>query len=135
MTDRKRTSTNHRNEAELLEGCALASAMRVIGGRWKQMLLWYVHHGIARFSALRRTIPNITEKMLYQQLRELERDGLVLRVTSGRAVHYELTVLARGLVPILAELERWSTANDVRGRALASIGVTAKPKRDALRAS
>ena len=52
------------------------------------MLLWYVHHGVQRFSGLQRIIVGVSEKMLYQQLRELERDGLLTRAITGpRVVH------------------------------------------------
>jgi DNA-binding HxlR family transcriptional regulator len=117
---RKPTSTNARNEAELVARCPLAAALRLVGGRWKLMLLWYVEHGVARYGRLRETIPHITDKMLYQQLRELERDGLLSRARGGaagpRAVTYELTALGHSLVPLLAELARWSEAHRVGER-------------------
>lgn len=71
---RKAASANYQNEAELLEGCALATAM-----------IGYVSHGLRRFGELRAVIPNISEKMLYQQLRELARDGLDLRAPASIA--------------------------------------------------
>jgi len=61
---------------------------KMLGGRWKPMLLWYVHHGVQRFSGLQPIIVGVSEKMLYQQLRELERDGLLTRAITGpRVVH------------------------------------------------
>jgi DNA-binding HxlR family transcriptional regulator len=61
-------------------------------------------------------MPQVSEKMLYQQLRELERDGLLLRVSSQpRAVSYQLTALAESLVPILASLADWSEGRGVPG--------------------
>lgn len=115
---RKQTSVNYRNEAELIAGCPLAAAMTLIGGRWKLLLLWYVGHGIDRYGALRKTIPNISGKMLYQQLRDLERDGLMVRVISGRQVTYALTELGRSLLDPLSRLEVWSRDNDLGKRVL-----------------
>ncbi len=118
---RKTTSINYRNEAELIAHCPLAAAMKLIGGRWKIMLLWYVHHGIDRFSGLKRVVPHITEKMLYQQLREMERDMLVLRLVQGRAVNYRLTDLGESLVPMLATLAAWSEQHNVGQRLQAAM--------------
>ncbi len=105
---RKQTSINYRNEAELVQNCPVAAAMKAIGGRWKIMIVWYVAHGFDRFGSLTGLIAGISDKMLYQQLRELERDGLLLRIVSGRHVSYRQTELARSLTPILAQLETWS---------------------------
>ncbi len=118
---RKTSSVNYRNEVELLSNCPLAAAMKLIGGRWKIMLLWYVHHGIVRFSDLQKTIPHITEKMLYQQLREMERDILLLRVVEGRTVSYALTELGESLVPMLAGLAEWSERHRVGERLRAAL--------------
>ena len=119
---RKLTSTNYQNEAALIAGCPLAAAMKLVGGRWKPMILWYVHHGLRRFSALQATIVSISEKMLYQQLRELERDGLLVRLASGpRRVGYALTGLGASLVPILQSLAVWSAEHDVARRLLGEV--------------
>jgi len=113
---RKTTSVNYRNEAELIANCPLAAAMKLIGGRWKIMLLWYVHHGIDRFSDLKRVVPHIAEKVLYQQLREMERDLLLLRLVQGRSVTYRLTDLGESLVPVLSGLAAWATHHSVSQR-------------------
>lgn len=114
---RKLSSTNYRNESELVAGCPLAAAMKLLGGRWKPILLWYLHHGLDRFGALRSTIPGVSEKMLYQHLRELERDGLLVRKASGaRHVAYGLTDLGASLVPILGALASWSERHEIPAR-------------------
>lgn len=118
MPARKTTSVNFRNEAESIAHCPLSAAMKVIGGRWKPMLLWYVHHGIDRFSKLQAVMPMASEKMLWQQLRQLEADGLLLRVTSGRTVRYAPTELARSLMPVLASLAQWSHDHALGARLL-----------------
>lgn len=74
-------------------------------------ILWYIHAGVNRFSLLRSRIPDITSKMLTQQLRELEGDGLLVRVVqSERPIHIEYTLTTRGhaLLPILDALNTWA---------------------------
>ena len=93
--------------------------MKMLGGRWKPMLLWYVHHDIRRFSGLQKVIVGASEKMLYQQLRELERDGLLVRsITSPRVVHDVLTPLGASLVPHLTALAAWSREHGIAARPL-----------------
>jgi DNA-binding HxlR family transcriptional regulator len=111
-TIRKLTSTNALNEQQFKETCPMQYAMLQIGGRWKLMLLWYIHVGVDRYSALRRAIPAVTAKVLTQQLRELEADGLIERtVVALRPLHvcYALTSRGAGLVPILAALNTWAS--------------------------
>lgn len=55
------------------------TTLKVLGGKWKILILWHLKDGARRFSELKRLMPEITEKMLMQQLRELERDGIVNR--------------------------------------------------------
>src|SRR4051794_20426584 len=62
-----------------LQTCPAARCVRVIGGRWKLILLYHLSFGVLRYSDLQRHLPGITPKMLTQQLRELEEDGIVHR--------------------------------------------------------
>src|SRR5215472_7773516 len=74
--------------------CPVEAAIDVIGGKWKPLILWWLHHRTHRFAELRRLMPGITEKMLTQQLRELEADGIVHRriyPTVPPKVEYSLT--------------------------------------------
>src|SRR5262249_62220943 len=59
--------------------CPVEAAIEVFGGKWKPLILWWLQQRTWRFAELRRQIPGITEKMLTQQLRELEADGIVER--------------------------------------------------------
>lgn len=59
--------------------CPVALTLNLIGGKWKALILWNLLEGAMRYSALRRAVPDATPKMLTQQLRELEADGLVTR--------------------------------------------------------
>jgi DNA-binding HxlR family transcriptional regulator len=116
---RKQTSINRRNEVEHLAACPLAAAMAVLGGRWKPMILWYLAHGLDRWGSLRAAIAGASDKMLWQHLRELERDGLLVRVVEGRQVRYALTALGEGLRGPLAAIEAWSRDGKVGERVLA----------------
>ncbi len=60
-------------------GCGLEAALAVVGGKWKPLVLWHLAPGPRRFGELRRLVTGISEKMLIQQLREMENDGIVAR--------------------------------------------------------
>jgi len=90
--------------------CALDVTMHVIGGKWKTIVLWYLRKGSKRFSELRKLIPDITEKMLSMQLKQLEKDGLVSRKVFAEVpprVEYTLTAHGRTLQPLLEEIAKW----------------------------
>ena len=99
----KETSTNFENK-QLLTACPVTYTIILIGGRWKPIILWSLVPGTRCFSELRRDIGLITEKMLTQQLRELERDGLVQRQVYQEVpqkVEYSLTREGQSLQPVL----------------------------------
>jgi DNA-binding HxlR family transcriptional regulator len=90
--------------------CAMDVTMNYIGGKWKTIVLWYLRKDKKRFSELRRLIPNITEKMLSLQLKDLESDGLVSRKLYAEVppkVEYFLTDFGESLIPMLEEIARW----------------------------
>ncbi|MFI6828645.1 winged helix-turn-helix transcriptional regulator [Kribbella sp. NPDC050241] len=90
--------------------CGLDAAADVIGGKWKPRILWALHHGPMRFGELRRAIAGVTEKMLIQQLRELESRDIVHREVFHQVppkVEYSLTGLGRSLNVALAPLDAW----------------------------
>ncbi len=95
----------------------LAAAMRVIGGRWKLLVIWHLHHGTNTVKELRTAITGISPKMLYQQLRELEGDAVLVRFNDGRRVGYRLTDLGLSLVPHLQSLAIWSVKQNMTERA------------------
>jgi DNA-binding HxlR family transcriptional regulator len=98
--------------------CNMELALGVIGGKWKPLILWYLRGGeTMRFSALRRAMPAITQKMLTQQLRELESDGLLTRTVFAEVpprVEYALTELGRGIIPILEALCQFGKVFEAR---------------------
>lgn len=90
--------------------CAMDVTMKYIGGKWKTVVLWYLRKDKKRFSELRRLIPNITEKMLSLQLKNLEKDGIVGRKLYAEVppkVEYFLTDFGKSLIPALEEIARW----------------------------
>ena len=95
--------------------CPIERVINVFFGKWKPAILHNLEtHGTLRFSELRRLIPEVRQKMLTQQLRELERDGLVKRehfpVIAPR-VEYTPTSLALSLAPVAQAIERWEQEN------------------------
>lgn len=94
-------------------GCPVAATLRLIGGKYKALLLWHLSGNTLRFGQLRRLVPEATPKMLTQQLRELEQDGLISRqvyaVVPPR-VEYSLTERGQSLFPILQAMYEWGSA-------------------------
>ncbi len=103
------------NEVEInLNGkiyhCALDVTMEYIGGKWKTVVLWYLRKDTRRFSELKRLMPDITEKMLSLQLKQLEKDGVIKRTIFAEVpprVEYCLIQEGKTLLPILDELAKW----------------------------
>lgn len=91
--------------------CTFEITIDLIGGKWKPIIVWHLGtKGTKRFSELKKLLPNITQKMLTQQLRELENDGLVERKVYPQVppkVEYSLTDLGESLMPILKSMCDW----------------------------
>lgn len=107
---RKENSTNSLNEKHLREACTTAHALSVIAGRWKATILHILLHGKQRYSQLREIMPNISERMLAQQLKELEKNGLIQRTVYPEVpprVEYALTEEGLLLKDILESLSAW----------------------------
>jgi len=91
--------------------CPVEAAFDVIGGKWKAVILFQLSVSTKRFSELQRILFKVTPRMLTNQLRDLERDGLVHREVYAQVppkVEYSLTDLGRSLVPPLVALKDWS---------------------------
>lgn len=90
--------------------CPMELTMDVIGGKWKALILWHLGENTLRFSQLRKALPKITQKMLTNQLRELEEDGLVHRLVYAQVppkVEYSLTDDGKTLLPLLTTMYQW----------------------------
>jgi DNA-binding HxlR family transcriptional regulator len=100
------------------DGCPLEATLQVIGGKWKAVILYYLmHEGTHRFAELRRKIARISERMLTQQLRELEADDVVHREVYAEVpprVEYSLTDYGRTLGPVTAALCDWGQRHTKR---------------------
>lgn len=91
-------------------GCGLEAALAVVGGKWKPIVLWQLSLGPRRFGELRRLVTGISEKMLSQQLREMEADGIVTRKDFQEIpprVEYSLTEFGVSLGCALKPLCEW----------------------------
>ena len=90
--------------------CPTEAALQVIGGRWKTLILWHLFQGSQRFSGLLRAIDGVTQKMLTQQLREMEQDGIVhckVYAEVPPKVEYSVTALGASLRPVVAAMCKW----------------------------
>ena len=88
--------------------------LRVLGGKWKILILWHLKDEARRFSALKRLMPEISEKMLIQQLRELMKDEIVIRKVYAEVpphVEYAFTEYGKSLKPVLGALCNWGEAH------------------------
>lgn len=95
-------------------GCAVEAAISLIDGKWKCVVLFHLMRGTARFNELRRLVPGVTQRMLTNQLRELEADGLIVRKVYAQVppkVEYSLSPLGRSMEPVLLALKAWGSAN------------------------
>ena len=92
--------------------CPVETAIQLIGGKYKALILWKLTGNTLRFSQLRREIPKATPKMMTQQLKELETDGLVRREVFPVVppkVEYSLTMLGKSIRPVLESMYAWGT--------------------------
>ena len=100
--------------------CTVELTLNVIGGKWKPIILYHLgQEGVRRFGELRQSIPNITQKMLTQQLRELEQDGLVHREVYAQVppkVEYSLTAFGQSIMPVMHSLCQWGQSYEERFR-------------------
>jgi DNA-binding HxlR family transcriptional regulator len=91
--------------------CYFELTLAVIGGKWKPIILYHLSLASAvRFGELRRGMPDVTERMLTRQLRELEADGLVHREVYREVpprVEYSLTEMGLSLIPLLLQMRDW----------------------------
>lgn len=119
MAKRKDTSTQYQNQADHARHCPIISTFNLLGGRWKLGILYRLRAEPVRYSTLRESLRGISDKMLSQQLRELEQTGFIVReslpgVPPGSA--YALTDLGKSLLPVLENIAAWGVENDAAGR-------------------
>lgn len=90
--------------------CPVVATLDMIGGKYKVLILWHLLDKVLRFGELHRLIPQATPKMLTQQLRELERDDLIVRTVYPVVppkVEYAVSDLGRSIAPVLTAMYHW----------------------------
>lgn len=93
--------------------CHVEATLRVLGGRWKVLVLQQLLASPMRFNALHRALTGVSHRTLTKQLRELEADGIIRRKVHAQVpprVDYSLTRLGESLRPVLSSMERWGEA-------------------------
>jgi len=111
MTAIKDTSTNQLNKRIVTTKCPVTFIIFKIGGRWKPLVIRQLFTGTKRYSQLRKAIPDITEKMLIQTLKELQADGIITRKAMPVIpphVEYSLTDSGQELSPVITEMVNWA---------------------------
>ena len=91
--------------------CPIEATLDLIAGKWKARILCYLSMGTSRHSGFKRAFPSITQKMLTQQLRELEADGLIVREVFAQVppkVEYTLTPFGESLLPVIKAMGEWA---------------------------
>jgi DNA-binding HxlR family transcriptional regulator len=105
------------SEFDKLLDCPVMDTIHVIGGKWKPRNLWHLRTGAATFGELRRVV-EISEKVLHENLRALQRDGLVSRTPYQRGsvefVEYDYTDFGRTLIPVLKAVGDWGVLHKTR---------------------
>jgi DNA-binding HxlR family transcriptional regulator len=119
---KKAPEGNDQRRPNLVEGCPLTAAQAAFGGKWKQIIIYWLGDSPTHFAGLRRLIPDISAKVLAEQLRELIADGIVDRHSSGRVpapVVYSLTEYGKSVLPIIETTRQWGNQH-MRRRSVAS---------------
>jgi len=101
------------NKKEVIYSCPIAYTMNLVAGKWKLVILWHLaSEKVMRYGEIKKSLDNITHKMLSQQLKELESDGLIHREAYSQIppkVEYSLTELGESFLPILESMSKWGT--------------------------
>lgn len=111
-------------------GCPVEAALALIGGKWKGVILWHLLQETLRFNEIRRRLPNVTQRMLTNQLRELEKDGFLIRTVYAEVppkVEYSMSNRGRSLKPVILALKAWGESNVVSRAAEPPLRSPAKP--------
>lgn len=95
-------------------GCPVSATLKVISGKWKTLILYFISVDVNRFGKLQKMMPGCSKRMLTNQLRELEEDGIIHREVFAEVpprVIYTLTEKGESLRPIFRELSKWGIEN------------------------
>jgi DNA-binding HxlR family transcriptional regulator len=100
--------------------CGVTHFLNIIGGKWKVLIIYGISKNNNRFSLLKKTIPEISKQMLVNQLRELEKDGIIERIIYAEIpprVEYKITKNGLSLVPVIDVIQEWGF-NDLKNKNL-----------------
>jgi DNA-binding HxlR family transcriptional regulator len=116
MPNKKAPASNStpRRRPNPVSGCPLTAALAAVGGKWKMIIVYWLAEEPAHFAALRKKMPGISQKVLTQQLRELEADAIVDRRAAERLpepVVYSLTPYGRSLLPLIESVRTWGRSH------------------------
>jgi DNA-binding HxlR family transcriptional regulator len=106
----KENSTHEENRKAAINACPVSYTLERIGGRWKAQILFHLSQRAMRYAELKRAVGSVTEKMLIQQLKELENDKLVIRDVKPVVpphVTYSLTQAGKELAPVMYAMAQW----------------------------
>ena len=116
MTAIKSSSTNQMNKRIIATKCPVTFTLHKMGGRWKPLIINNLLAGAKRYGELKKAIPGITDKMLIQNLKELEADQLISRLARPALpphVEYSLTDCGQALSPVLVAMKDWASKYNV----------------------
>jgi len=94
--------------------CPVSAMLALIGGKWKPVILYCLRNDTRRFGELAARIPTISRKVLTEQLKELEKDQLIIRQQYNEIpprVEYSLSDLGKSMAPVLNAMEQWGLEN------------------------
>ena len=114
--DKKALSGNssHTRRENPVTGCPLTAALAAIGGKWKMIIIYWLAESPKHFAGLKREMSSISQKVLTQQLRELESDGIIVRKPTGPVpapVEYSLTDYGRSVLPLVDGARLWGRSH------------------------
>lgn len=105
--------------------CIMTKIVQLIGGKWKPIILYLIQHDINRFGVLKKCMPKISKKVLTNQLRELEKDELIVRhvheVLAPQVITYTLTAKGTSIRRLIDDMIQWGLVyfkNDYPGEAI-----------------
>jgi DNA-binding HxlR family transcriptional regulator len=110
--DKRALSGNSRRavRANPVTGCPLTAALAAIGGKWKMIIIYWLAESPKHFAAIKREMSSISQKVLTEQLRELESDGIIRRKPTGpipAPVEYSLTEYGNSVLPLVEGARAW----------------------------
>jgi DNA-binding HxlR family transcriptional regulator len=93
-------------------GCPVKATTKILAGKWKVAIVWHLSFGVKRFAEIRDLLPGVSEKVLTEQLRQLDRDGVLHRKVTHTVpprVDYSLTPAGRDLIPVMQAMCDWGS--------------------------